>query len=217
MQSRLLGAMRRLVYVADKVAVKEATIAERNAYVNRLEQQLVTKAGPTKRPPCKGHTEAFKTGRRRPNGRCQSGGPDARSASPSTAARRQQTLLTTAPHQAPERRIVTSTLAAAPGKCSRRPASTQAHAEVSGYRQKHEMQSQARLVRQAGPQVTASLASLHAAADGTQLRSPTGRLDANSLVAGASVEPSIIAGAGATSPHSDFTGLPCVVLLASHA
>lgn len=214
MQSRLLGAMRRLVYVADKVAVKEATIAERNAYVNRLEQQLVTKAGPTKQPPCKGYTEAFKTGRRRPNGRCQSGGPDARSSSPSAAGRRQHTLLTTAPQQAPERRIVNSTPAAAPGKFSRRPASTQAHAEVSGYRQKHEMQAQARLMRQAGPQVTASLASLHA--DGLQHRSPTGRLDANSLVAGASVEPSIIASEGAISPHSDCTGLSGVILLAPH-
>lgn len=212
MQSRLLGAMRRLVYVADKVAVKEAAIAERDAYVNRLEQQLVTKSGPAKRPPCKGHTHAVETGHRRQNRRCQSSGPVARSPSPSPAARAQRTPLMSAPSPAPERGTVTSSPAVALRGTLHRPASTQAaRSEVVGYRQKHELQSRARVVRQVSSQVKSSWASQD---EGEMTGSLTlGRFASHSLLAVTSVEPYIVAAGGSVRPQSGVTDMSCIMPL----
>jgi hypothetical protein len=41
LQTRLLGAMRRLVYSADQLSAKNATLKERDAYINRLECQII--------------------------------------------------------------------------------------------------------------------------------------------------------------------------------
>jgi hypothetical protein len=53
LQTRLLGAMRRLVYVADQLTSKNAVLKERDAYINRLEHQLVQahRVGAASKPP----------------------------------------------------------------------------------------------------------------------------------------------------------------------
>lgn len=202
MQSRLLGAMRRLVYVADKAAVKDATIAERDAYVNRLEQQLVTKPASAQQPPCKARTDAVKVGRQRPNRRCHSHGPAFRSPSPSPGARSSMhTRMTGLSSQAKERGSANSTPAVGRVGALRRPATAGAgHSGSSGYRQKHALQSKARLLSQSGPRPSNGIAqqSVEQAAN----RVLFGRLGANLLEAATPATPSVVAAGGSATPES---------------
>lgn len=191
MQSRLLGAMRRLVYVADKVAVTEATVSERDAYINRLEQQLVTKAVPEKRVPCKAHKDAVNTGRRRPNRRCKSGGPVARSPSPSPVARADfsQQAASSPPSNL---RPIASVPIVAPAGILRQPVlERKALLKAATYRQKHDVKSQARRESTSGSRLNSGCAS-HCKYEGTE-NLHGARLDAHSLVAATAVGLSVTA------------------------
>lgn len=206
MQSRLLGAMRRLVYVADKVAVKDATITDRDAYINRLEQQLVTKPAPARQVPCKARTDTVKPDRRRPGRRCRSYGPAGRSPSPSPHARVTSSRVAGMRSCAKEKDSFSGTQPMASAGSLRRPVTAQAgRCGISRYREKHESQSKSRVAGHSRPRPSAGAAGQNA--ENKTGRPSLGRLDVHSLVAPTSVSPSVVAAGGSISPESGFTGV----------
>lgn len=202
MQSRLLGAMRRLVYVADKAAINEAAVAQRDAYVNRLEQQLVTQSIPAKSAGCKGTADTLKAVWKRPTRRCQSSGPIVRSQSPSPRARGEQGLakLSSARARAEGSSNSTPSTLARPG--SRQPPRA---TDGNSYRQKHEENSKSRRRVQSALLRSTSMGnhshSLGETYEGSS-NSHQARLDSLSLVAAPPVEEE----SKASTPHSQITG-----------
>lgn len=208
MQSRLLGAMRRLVYVADKVAVTEATVAERDAYVHRLEQQLVTKSVPSKRVPCKAHTDAVNTGRRRPYRPCKTSSPVARSPSPSPVARTECSQLAAGSSPSNWRTSANVPMVAPAGIPCQPFLQRNALPKAASYRQKYEAKSKARPA--STPESQLNTGCPNGTGIGTE-KAHGARLDAHALVAATSAGLTVMAD---DSPR-EFSGVHCPVRAAS--